>query len=30
MVSYMRPLFLLASYELNKFSNFCPLSTFDS
>ena len=22
--------FFLVSYELNKFSNFCPLSTFDS
>ena len=30
MVSYMRPLFFWASYELNNFSNFCPLSTFDS
>jgi hypothetical protein len=30
MVAYLRPPFFLASYELNKFSNFCSLSTFDS
>jgi hypothetical protein len=30
MVAYLRPLFFLASYELNNFLNFCPLSTFDS
>jgi hypothetical protein len=30
MVEYLRPLFFWASYELNNFSNFCPLSTFDS
>jgi hypothetical protein len=30
MVSYMRPLFFRASSLLNNFSNFRPLSTFDS
>jgi hypothetical protein len=30
MVAYLRPLFFRASCELNNFSNFCPLTTFDS
>jgi hypothetical protein len=30
MVSYMRLFFFWAFNELNKFSIFCPLSTFDS
>jgi len=30
MVAYLRPLFFRASCKLKKFSNFCPLSTFDS
>jgi hypothetical protein len=30
MVAYLRPLFFRASSLLNNFSNFCPLSTFDS
>jgi hypothetical protein len=30
MVADMQPLYFWASYKLNKFSNFFPLSTFDS
>ncbi len=30
MVAYMQPFFQQASFELNSFSNFCPLTTFDS
>ena len=30
MVPYMEPLYFWALCEVNKFSNFCPLSTFDS
>ena len=30
MVAYLRPLFFRASCKLNEFSNFCPMSTFDS
>ena len=30
MVAYLRPLFFLALFEPNRFSNFCLLSTFDS
>ncbi len=30
MVAYMRPSFWRASFELSNFSNFCPLTTFDS
>jgi hypothetical protein len=29
MVGYMGPIFLLALFERDNFSNFCPLPTFD-
>ncbi len=30
MVAYMQPSFEQASFDLNNFSNFCPLTMFDS